>query len=248
MRHLYVAVFGALLAQSCFPQLALTGHWVAEQAGSDGEKRQTVFNCFTPKNGAFTGYISGMQGDKGSLSDAGLTISIVGGMGAPARGPGGGPPGGGPPGAGPGGRGGRREMIAKRISSDEPTPMPPPPVKITTGEYKSMPFNGLAKTPPMGWNNWNNFQRRVNDQVVREIAAAMAKNGMKEAGYVYANIDDIWEGARDAQGNIQTNEKFPDMKALFDYVHSLGLKLGVYSSPGPKTCAGFEGSFFLLMA
>jgi hypothetical protein len=61
MRHLYVVVFGALLAQSSFAQSALTGHWLAEQVGPDGEKRQTVFNFFTPKNGAFTGYMSGMQ-------------------------------------------------------------------------------------------------------------------------------------------------------------------------------------------
>jgi alpha-galactosidase len=193
---------------------------------------------------------------KGKLGDAGLTISIIGAMGGlgrglpggpPGPGPGGAPPGAppglGPPGVGPGGRGGMREMIAKRISSDEPKPMPPSPAKITTSDYEPLPSNGLAKTPPRGWNSWNRFQRRVNDQVVRDIAAAMVKSGMKEAGYVYVNIDDTWQGARDAQGNIQSNEKFPDMNALSDYVHSLGLKLGIYSSPGPKTCAGFEGSF-----
>jgi len=95
----------------------------------------------------------------------------------------------------------------------------------------------------MGWNSWNKFQSRVDDRVVREIAAAMVNNGMKEAGYLYVNIDDTWEGARDAQGNIRANEKFPDMKALASYVHGLGLKLGIYSSPGPLTCAGFEGSY-----
>jgi alpha-galactosidase len=66
---------------------------------------------------------------------------------------------------------------------------------------------------------------------------------MKAAGYVYVNIDDTWEGYRDAQGNITSNKKFPDMKALADYVHSKGLKLGIYSSPGPNTCAGYEGSY-----
>jgi len=71
----------------------------------------------------------------------------------------------------------------------------------------------------------------------------MASNGMKEAGYLYINIDDTWEGERDAKGNIQTNKKFPDMKALANYVHSKGLKLGIYSSPGPNTCAGYEGSY-----
>src|SRR5260370_2216765 len=72
---------------------------------------------------------------------------------------------------------------------------------------------------------------------------AMASNGMKDAGHQYINIDDTWEGSRDASGNITTNKKFPDMKALADYVHSKGLKIGIYSSPGPNTCAGYEGSF-----
>ncbi len=103
--------------------------------------------------------------------------------------------------------------------------------------------NGLARTPPMGWNSWNKFASRVDDATVRSIADAMAGNGMKEAGYLYINIDDTWEAGRDAQGNILTNKKFPDMKALADYVHSKGLKIGIYSSPGPNTCAGYEGSY-----
>jgi alpha-galactosidase len=106
-----------------------------------------------------------------------------------------------------------------------------------------VPDNGLARTPPMGWNSWNKFASRVDDATVRSIADAMATNGMKEAGYVYVNIDDTWEAGRDAQGNILPNKKFPDMKALSDYVHSKGLKLGIYSSPGPNTCAGYEGSY-----
>ena len=104
-------------------------------------------------------------------------------------------------------------------------------------------FAQVAETPPMGWNSWNFFRNKVDDKTVREIADAMASNGMRDAGYVYVNIDDTWEGERDAQGNIQSNSKFPDMKALADYVHSKGLKFGVYSSPGPKTCARFEGSY-----
>ena len=95
----------------------------------------------------------------------------------------------------------------------------------------------------MGWNSWNKFRNQVSDKLVREIADAMVANGMQAAGYIYVNIDDTWEDSRDAAGNIQTNEKFPDMKALSDYVHSKGLKLGIYSSPGPKTCASYEGSF-----
>jgi alpha-galactosidase len=103
--------------------------------------------------------------------------------------------------------------------------------------------SGLARTPPMGWNSWNHFACKVSDEVIRESADAIAANGMKDAGYVYVNVDDCWQGKRDASGVIHPNERFPDMKALADYVHSKGLKFGVYSSPGPKTCAGYEGSF-----
>ncbi len=102
---------------------------------------------------------------------------------------------------------------------------------------------GLAATPPMGWNSWNHFACKVSDAVVRAAADAIASNGMKDAGYVYVNIDDCWQGERDAQGVIHPNAKFPDMKSLADYVHSKGLKLGIYSSPGPKTCAGYAGSY-----
>lgn len=101
----------------------------------------------------------------------------------------------------------------------------------------------VAATPPMGWNSWNHFGCKVTAADVRAAADAIATNGMKAAGYVYVNIDDCWEGVRDAAGRIQPNEKFGDMKALADYVHSKGLKIGIYSSPGPKTCAGYEGSF-----
>ncbi len=101
----------------------------------------------------------------------------------------------------------------------------------------------LAATPPMGWNSWNHFAEKITDAIVRQQADAMVSSGMRDAGYVYINIDDTWEGQRDANGVIHTNDKFPDMKALADYVHSKGLKLGIYSSPGPKTCAGFEGSY-----
>ncbi|PYV73085.1 MAG: alpha-galactosidase [Acidobacteria bacterium] len=100
----------------------------------------------------------------------------------------------------------------------------------------------LAATPPMGWNSWNHFAERIDDKMVRETADALVSTGLKDAGYIYLNIDDTWEGDRDATGVIHPNAKFPDMKALADYVHSKGLKLGIYSSPGPKTCAGFEGS------
>jgi len=101
----------------------------------------------------------------------------------------------------------------------------------------------IAPTPPMGWNSWNHFAAKIDDATVRAQADAMVSSGMRDAGYKYINIDDTWEGHRDAQGVIHSNEKFPDMKALADYVHGKGLKLGIYSSPGPKTCAGFEGSY-----
>jgi alpha-galactosidase len=94
----------------------------------------------------------------------------------------------------------------------------------------------------MGWNSWNFFANRVTDQDIRNAADQLVATGMKDAGYVYVNIDDAWQGERDANGVLHSNAKFPDMKALADYVHSKGLKLGIYSSPGPKTCAGFAGS------
>ncbi len=100
----------------------------------------------------------------------------------------------------------------------------------------------VALTPPMGWNSWNFFARRVTDQDIRNAADQLVSTGMKDAGYVYVNIDDTWEGERDAGGELHPNAKFPDMKALADYVHSKGLKLGIYSSPGPRTCAGYAAS------
>jgi alpha-galactosidase len=105
--------------------------------------------------------------------------------------------------------------------------------------------NGLAQTPPMGWNSWNNFHCDVNEIVVRAAADAMASSGMREAGYQYVVIDDCWQGERDAEGNIQPNrERFPSgMKALGDYIHALGLKFGIYSDAGAQTCGGHPGSW-----
>jgi alpha-galactosidase len=103
--------------------------------------------------------------------------------------------------------------------------------------------SNVAATPPMGWNSWNHFACKVTAADVRGAADAIASNGMKDAGYIYVNIDDCWEGTRDDRGGIRPNDKFGDMKALVDYVHSKGLKAGIYSSPGPKTCAGYEGSY-----
>ncbi|GGH06423.1 glycoside hydrolase family 27 protein [Silvibacterium dinghuense] len=100
----------------------------------------------------------------------------------------------------------------------------------------------LAPTPPMGWNSWNHFYQHVTDADVRAAADAMVSNGMRDAGYVYVNIDDGWQGSRLPDGTIQSNSRFPDMRALADYVHARGMKLGIYSSPGARTCAKFEGS------
>ncbi len=116
------------------------------------------------------------------------------------------------------------------------------PKRLPLPALHDVPANGLAKTPPMGWNSWNKFGSRVDDASVRAMADAMVSSGMRDAGYIYVNIDDTWQGERDAKGNIRPNKKFPDMKGLADYVHSKGLKLGIYSSPGPNTCAGYEGS------
>jgi alpha-galactosidase len=115
--------------------------------------------------------------------------------------------------------------------------------RLPLPELHEMPDNGLAPTPPMGWNSWNKFAEAIDDVTVRAIADAMVSSGMRDAGYIYVNIDDTWEGPRDPQGNITSNAKFPSMKALADYVHSKGLKIGLYSSPGPQTCAGYEGSY-----
>src|SRR5712671_6971408 len=117
------------------------------------------------------------------------------------------------------------------------------PARLPLPAIHKVADNGLARTPPMGWNSWNKFAGRVDDAAVRAMADAMANNGMKEAGYQYINIDDTWEAGRDTRGNITTNKKFPDMKALADYVHGKGLKIGIYSSPSPNTCAGYEGSY-----
>jgi alpha-galactosidase len=137
------------------------------------------------------------------------------------------------------GRGGRDEVLAvpvdeKTLGASEVLPLP---------ALRDLPANGLAMTPPMGWNSWNHFNDLVDDRVVREAIDTLVSSGMADAGYVYVNLDDTWEGGRDAEGNIVPNKKFPDMKALADYAHHKGLKLGIYSSPGPVTCGGYAGSY-----
>jgi alpha-galactosidase len=236
----------SFLLTSSFVQAAdLTGKWVAETTTPNGDKRTMTF-FFKPDGAKLTGAMTTQWGDEpfqdgaingdtfsfvmvngdrrtqyqGRLEGDQLHVTIPGFGQRPAR-----------------------EVIAKKVSDDPkftpPAPLPP----VSLPEVRDLPDNKLARTPPMGWNSWNFFARRIDDAAVRGMADAMASNGMKAAGYTYINIDDTWEGTRDAEGNIRTNEKFPDMKALADYVHSKGLKIGIYSSPGPKTCAGFEGSY-----
>ncbi|MGB0082940.1 MAG: putative Ig domain-containing protein [Terracidiphilus sp.] len=122
------------------------------------------------------------------------------------------------------------------------------PLKIVVGDR-------IGLTPQMGWNDWYTHYEHITGHDVREAASAMVASGMADFGYGFVDIDDCWARkpasndsalkgpARDAQGNILPNERFPDMPALTSYIHSLGLKAGIYTSPGPSTCAGFEGSY-----
>jgi alpha-galactosidase len=190
---------------------------------------------------------------RGEWNGEDLTITGMGGRGrgpGGPGGPGGPPPGGPPPGAGrgpeaggPGGRGNFAPPVLKKISAEMKIPAEFLPTHKALPPVKALKPNGLAMTPPMGWNSWNKFRAQVDDKSVRGMADAIVSSGMRDAGYIYVNIDDTWEAGRDTQGNIQTNQKFPDMKALSDYVHSKGLKLGIYSSPGRLTCASYTGSY-----
>src|ERR1051325_5956200 len=233
------------LAQSQSAQNSLTGNWASETPGNDGYIRKSYFNL---KNDGdkITGTIRATQfyytikESTGSPEAFTLTASMMDGKserkvtyeGKFVNG---------------------ELIIGRRNRPEQPVTFLPAyrvpngegalPARIEPPAIHPVKDNGLARTPPMGWNSWNKFAGRIDDATVRGIADAMAANGRKDAGYVYINIDDTWEGYRDKQGNITANKKFPDMKALADYVHSKGLKIGIYSSPGPNTCAGYEGSF-----
>jgi alpha-galactosidase len=119
-----------------------------------------------------------------------------------------------------------------------------PAAADSTQEVVDKTPNGLALTPPMGWNSWNKFACDNNEQTVRATADAMVASGMRDAGYRYVVIDDCWQTARDANGFILADPaKFPSgIKALADYVHSRGLKFGIYSDAGRLTCGGRPGS------
>ncbi len=109
---------------------------------------------------------------------------------------------------------------------------------------KAQKFDHLADTPAMGWNSWNKYQCNINEDLIKGIVDAMESTGLKDAGYQYVNLDDGWHGQRDADGFIQCDaKKFPSgMKALSDYAHAKGLKLGIYSCCGKLTCAGYPAS------
>src|SRR6185436_3157162 len=104
--------------------------------------------------------------------------------------------------------------------------------------------NGLALTPPMGWNSWNNFGCNVSDTLIRGMADAMVSSGMAAAGYQYVNIDDCWQNVGRTNGHVTATTSFPTgIQGTADYIHSKGLKLGVYSDHGTATCAGRAGSY-----
>ncbi|PYY08329.1 MAG: alpha-galactosidase [Acidobacteria bacterium] len=237
-------LFSFFLAASCFGA-DLTGNWVVEKHRGDGTVDRSYFNLKqeasritgtirvtqffytisdgsgTPEHFTLIGSMKDGNSERhityeGRLAGDQLHLATRRGPDSPLT-----------------------ELTARRAPSGEGAM----PSRLPLPALHRVPDNGLAKTPPMGWNSWNNFKNKVSDEVVRQIADAMVSSGMRDAGYSYINIDDTWEGQRDAKGNITSNQKFPSMKALADYVHSRSLKLGIYSSPGPNTCAGYEGSY-----
>jgi alpha-galactosidase len=128
--------------------------------------------------------------------------------------------------------------VLERVSREEAYPN-----RLPLPELRDLSDNGLVRTPPMGWNSWNRFHDKFDDATVREMADAMVSSGMSKAGYTYIIVDEGWSSYRDKNGKITGNGRFPDMKALADYVHSRGLKIGIYSSPGPQVCGGYQGSY-----
>jgi len=119
-------------------------------------------------------------------------------------------------------------------------------ISATTGSrLLAQKFEELAQTPPMGWNSWNTFQVNINEQMLRDMVDTYVSSGMKDAGYTYFVLDDGWMAMdRDKDGNLVADpKKFPSgMKAFADYVHSKGLKFGIYNCAGTKTCAGYPGT------
>ncbi|HXM01235.1 MAG TPA: glycoside hydrolase family 27 protein [Chthoniobacterales bacterium] len=136
------------------------------------------------------------------------------------------------------------DIIARRATADEIAALEGAKItKLPLPPLRELPSNGLAQTPPMGWGSYNRFGLTIDDKLIRAIADALVDSGMRDAGYEYLEIDDGWQGDRDASGVLQPSAKFPDMKSLSDYIHSKGLRFCIYTSPGPKTCGGFTGSY-----
>jgi alpha-galactosidase len=224
----------------------LTGNWLIKQVSDDGNVRETYYDL-KQEGAAVTGFVRSPAFERkiesGAIDSSGNVTLTMAGFGGGNR----------PPAATQGKlvgdelhltlRGRPNQPPTEVIATRAPAGAGAAPEKIPPPALHKVPYNGLAKTPPMGWNSWNKFAGRVTAENVKGMADALVSSGMQKAGYVYINIDDTWEGVRDAQGNIATNKKFPDMKGLADYVHGKGLKLGIYSSPGTKTCAGYEGSY-----
>ena len=189
---------------------SLTGRWTAK-VSSDGLTRETVLALDVDPSGHVAGYLQTPQSEDRIVDGraSGSVFWFIGERDA------------GPPQriyAGeaqgeklqlfaPGNRAQKTEFA--RVSADRPQPLPQPPPKVSLAAPPPVEANGLAQTPPMGWNSWNKFQRKVDDKVVREIADAMVTNGMRDAGYVYVNIDDTWEGARDAAGILSPTPSSP---------------------------------------
>jgi alpha-galactosidase len=257
----------ALMQAPAATDAKLTGVWSVAFTTPDGQQRETIYELKVV-GGKITGKVHDAFNARdivdGKVEGENFTFAIVMRTGEQERRmvtegaiagdelklkrrmpAGAAPPAGPPPGPG-GGVGMPAEVTARKLGLEEAkkklAALAPPP-KLPLPELRDLPDNGLARTPPMGWNSWNKFRTKISDAMIREIADALVASGMRDAGYVYLNLDDGWHGTRDAQGNIRANERFPDMKALGDYIHSKGLKFGIYSSPGPKTCAGYEGSY-----
>ena len=115
---------------------------------------------------------------------------------------------------------------------------------IQVGSLYAQKFDELAKTPPMGWNSWNKFGCDINETTIKEVAEALVNSGLRDAGYIYLVIDDCWQVKRDTNGAIVADPvRFPSgMKSLGEYIHSKGLKFGIYSDAGTATCQGRPGS------
>lgn len=134
-------------------------------------------------------------------------------------------------------------LAVPAFAQGDPIPAPDPNT-LRPSEDPAWASNGLAPTPPMGWNSWNQFGCNINEKIVRDTVDAMVASGMKDAGYEFVVVDDCWHGNRDDNGFITADvQRFPSgMKALADYIHSKGLKFGIYSDAGRMTCGRRPGS------